>query len=442
MGKLSSCGLAALLGLVLVLWVDWPGLLSTDSVRQLTQALSGHFSDSYPPLMAWIWSWMLWFRHGLGGMLFMQNALFWSADAVLWAELGPARLAWVGVMAFGLLPPVLALTGMVWKDVQAASALLAAVALLVLLQRGRLGRWSLFPALLLLFYASAVRFNGILAVTPLLWLWVSAGFRLERRWQGLAVAGLAVGLFGCAWALGRSLVTEEDHLRQQYELHDVVALSVDTGTNLLPDAYWGSERKLSLEEMTATYDPIEPSSLYWPYRDQPHFELVTNPRGVAPPERLVVLQSEWLRLLWPFRTRLLSHRWFLLTHLLGLRPEYVCYDYITEMHPNPMGIALAHPRAQAWVSKALSFFRHGLLYRGWLYLLLLVGATAFAQRSRSRFLRGTTLAIAASGVGSVLVYPVIGAGCDFRYLWWLMISALLCLFLAIAGRGVVDDAVA
>jgi hypothetical protein len=442
MGKLRSCALAALVGFGLVVWVDWPGLLSTDSVRQLTQALSGHFSDSQPPLMAWIWSWMLGLKPGLGGLLFIQNALFWSADAVLWAELGPARLAWVGVIASGLFPPVFALLGMVWKDVQASSALLAALALLILAQRGRVGRWSLPAALLLLFYAAAVRFNGILAVAPLLWLWTRARFRLGRGWQGAATAGLALCLFGCAWALERSLVTQEDHLSQQYELHDVVGLSVDTGTNLLPEAYWGSDRKLTLEEMKATYDPIEPSSLYWPYGDQAHFELITNPRGTPPPERLAVLQGEWLRLLWRFRARLLSQRLLLMSHMFGLRPQYVCYDYITEMHPNPFGVALAHPRAQAWASKVLAHFRHGLLYRGWLYLLLLIGAAAFAQTSRSRFFRRSSLAVAASGIGSVLVYPIIGAGCDFRYLWWLMISALLCSFLAIAGRGVADDALA
>lgn len=436
--RVVLCGLAALTGFGSVMWLDWPGLLSTDSLHQFEQALGGSFSDSHPPAMAWLWSCLLKLVPGPVGMLAVQNALFWAGDALLWAELGPARLAWVGVLGSGLYPPIFALLGIVWKDVQMSCAMLSAAALLLLILRKRFGRWWLAPALFLLQYAAAVRFNGILAVVPLLWLWMRAGFELPGRKRAIATALLSLFLLGFAWVFNRALTDTEDHLSQQYEVHDLVALSLDQDASLLPPAYWAGSRPLSLEEMGAIYDPIEPSFLFWPAQPMAHFDLVTNPKGMPRPASLSALHSAWWRGLVRFPTVILRRRWFLFTEMFGLRREYGCYDYVTQMKPNALGIRLGNPAMHDAASAALEVFRHGWLYRSWIYLALLAGCVVAAVRSGDGGLRAAVVAVAFSGLGSVVAYPLIGSGCDFRYLWWLMITSLLCLLLVMTGRRASD----
>src|SRR5580698_4631115 len=111
----TLCGLAALAGTAFVVWVDSPGLLSPDSLFQLDQAERHRFADGHPPVMAWIWSGLLHVVPGPLGMLWLQNILFWGAAALIWAELGPRRLAWVGILGSGLFPPIFVLLGIVWK---------------------------------------------------------------------------------------------------------------------------------------------------------------------------------------------------------------------------------------------------------------------------------------------------------------------------------------
>jgi hypothetical protein len=249
---------------------------------------------------------------------------------------------------------------------------------------------------------------------------------------------MSLFVLGFAWVFNRALTDTEDHLSQQYEVHDLVALSLNQDASLLPSAYWAGSRPLGPEEMGAIYDPIEPSFLFWPARPMAHFDLVTNPRGMPRPASLSALHSAWWRGLVRFPTVILRRRWFLVTEMFGLRREYGCYDYVTQMKPNALGIRLGNPAMHDAASAALELFRHGLLYRSWIYLALLAGCVVAAVRSGDGGLRAAVVAVAFSGLGSVVAYPLIGSGCDFRYLWWLMITSLLCLLLVMTGRRASD----
>jgi len=433
------CGLAALAGVGFVVCVDSPGLLSPDSVYQLDQAQRHRFADGHPPVMAWVWSGLLGVAPGPLGVLVLQNVLFWGAVALIWAELGPRRLAWLGVLGTGFFPPIFVLLGIIWKDVQMGSALLAAIALLLLIHRRRIGHWGLAPALLLLTYGCAVRLNGIMAVVPLLWLWIVVWREGSPSRQLALTGGLSLAVLAFSLTLNRSLTDDEEHASQRIEVHDLEGVSLDLGTSLFPDAYWAGREPLTLSQIAAGYQPLEPTSSFWYPPGGPHFDSLTSPKGSPPSPRLQALRMAWLEMLWQHPRNILRQRLLAVGHMFGVRWRYVCYDYITEMQSNVLGIELRRPALHAAVLGVFARFRDGLLYRGWLYSLLLVGATAFAQRDSPPFFRRTTFAIALSGVGSVLIYLLTGTGCEFRYLWWLVIAALLCLFLAIVGRGGVHE---
>lgn len=419
--------LAAAAGFGLTIWAYYPGLLSFDSLWQLNQARDGFYNDHHPPVMAWLWHGLDRVLPGPGGMLLLQAGVFWFANAVLWLELTPSIFAGLGVLAFGLLPPVFGLLGTIWKDVQMGVALFAAFALLLgLARRGR--RVGLLAvALGLLWYAAAVRINGILAAAPLLWLWVRVGFpSVSGRRALLATLALTASVFASGQYVNARLTDRQDHSSQEFEAHDLVGLSLANGVSLFPEAYWAGRAPLTLGEMRAIYMPVEPSSLFWD-RPEPHLADFLNPPSQRPAEQLNSLRVAWLHAIWDHPRQWLGLRAHSLRKLFGLDQEAVCYAFQPDTQASGPEFALrwpdAHARARGWLDSV----RNGLLFRGWLYSVLLLLIALFHAVGRARLAAGgtTTLAVAVSGLGNLSIYPLVGAGCDFRYLWWSVVASLL-----------------
>src|SRR3974377_2173034 len=63
------------------LLIGYSGVVVYDSRVQYAQAVTGHFFDTHPPIMAWVWSIL---RLGLGG----RGARFLLPLLCLWAGLG------------------------------------------------------------------------------------------------------------------------------------------------------------------------------------------------------------------------------------------------------------------------------------------------------------------------------------------------------------------
>lgn len=174
----AACGYA-------VATVFHPGYLSADSNTQLGQALGDEpVNDWHPPVMALAWRITIGITGDFATMASLQAALLWGTLWVL------ARLAWrktgsrglsLAVLAVGLAPHIMNLTGVVWKDVHLAYALLAvfAIALTVrdLPQDRPRTRWALLVlGVLFLAYAALVRKNGVPAAIPVFALLVLAAW--------------------------------------------------------------------------------------------------------------------------------------------------------------------------------------------------------------------------------------------------------------------------
>ncbi|MYW64718.1 hypothetical protein GTY65_11655 [Streptomyces sp. SID8379] len=197
-----------------------PGYFSADSAFQLRQAVGEvPVSDWHPPVLALLWRGLLSTTGSLSTMVDLQAALLWGS---LWML---ARLVWRGtgsrclslaMLSVGLAPHIMNFTGVVWKDVHLAYALLAVCALALTargLPAGRTRtRWVLLVlGVLLIVYAGLVRKNGFPAVLPVfallvLALWPAPG---RRRWlaaTGVLAAVTAVGSVGVT-ALAHPLPT-------------------------------------------------------------------------------------------------------------------------------------------------------------------------------------------------------------------------------------------
>ncbi|WP_326735942.1 hypothetical protein [Streptomyces sp. NBC_01022] len=192
----AACGYA-------VATVFHPGYLSADSNTQLGQALGDEpVNDWHPPVMALAWRILIRITGDFSTMAAVQAAVLWGTLWVLarlvWKRTGSRGLSLV-VLAVGLAPHIMNLTGVVWKDVHLAYALLAvfAIALTVReLPRGRVRtRWALLVlGLLFLAYAALVRKNGIPAAIPVFALLVLAAWPAPGRRRWLAATGVFVAV--------------------------------------------------------------------------------------------------------------------------------------------------------------------------------------------------------------------------------------------------------
>lgn len=172
----------ALFGLAITIITFYPGRLYTDSVYQLLQAKKESQLDTWHPIsMVLVWQAFINLMHGnYSGLLLLQLFLMWGgllvSSLVVYKNTKNKKLPFL-ILAIGLLPYIINLIGFVVKDIQMASSLLMATALLTYIKYIKPSknlRW-IFSILisLLLIYAISVRVNGIVATLPLLILLAS-----------------------------------------------------------------------------------------------------------------------------------------------------------------------------------------------------------------------------------------------------------------------------
>lgn len=182
---LVGMALAALTAAAITAYAYWPGLMTWDSVRQYDQALSGDIDDWHPPVMEWIWRQFLPVHKGPIPMLLLELALYWGGlvllAGALWRQ-DRHRLAGA-LLACGLLPIGLALTGEILKDVLLAGTLLVTAGFVA---RNERGVTHTLIAVALLLFAAMLRFNAFTACLPLLIVLLPETWRTS--WPRLALA--------------------------------------------------------------------------------------------------------------------------------------------------------------------------------------------------------------------------------------------------------------
>ncbi|MET8228391.1 GtrA family protein [Streptomyces sp. NPDC005301] len=184
-----------------------PGFLTADSVEQLLQAEGARpVTDWHPPVMALLWRTLIDTTGALSAMAALQTGVLWATVWVLavalWKRTGSRPLSLL-MLGFGLAPHIVTFTGVVWKDVHMAYALLAVCAIALFARELPPGhdraRWALLVlGLLFLAYAILVRKNALAAALPLLpmlvlALWPAPG---RRRWLITVASVLAFTVVG------------------------------------------------------------------------------------------------------------------------------------------------------------------------------------------------------------------------------------------------------
>ncbi len=415
----------AALCVVLLAWLFWPGFMSPDSASQWAQARGGRYTDVHPPILALIWSLTERLVSGPGPVLLLHLVLLWTALA--WLAQGLfARGRWqvLFVLVVGLWPAVAGISVHIWKDVPMAAFALLAVAALVE-ERRHPGRWRLLLAVLFCALACAYRHNALALALPLLWYvsgrWLPSADR--RRWARVLLTLLLAAVVALLSALPslHPSVTRRT-VWPVTALWDIAAVSIARDELRIP-ASWQA-RPLTVEALREVFTPWSNTSIF--ATGKLEISLYFDPSSA----QMADLNNAWLRLWLEAPLDMLRHRTRLMAMLFGVDradvPERLIlqpgWHHLDVNPPLPVPPSPLRDRA----IEALNALVATPLFAGWPYLCVVIALLLATWRRRvSPLLRPLLW----SAVFLCLPLPVLAPSAEFRYLYWLVLVALVAPFL-------------
>jgi hypothetical protein len=430
--------LAGLLGFAGTLYLFLPGFTYSDSVRQFQQVVTGQIDNAHPPIMVYVWAAANRLVYGPAGMLALQDAGYWAGLVLvaLRAFRGAgARMAFV--LGLGLLPPLFGTLATVWKDSQALAALLLASGLAAHAVRRR-ASWSVGAALLLVFYALALRFNNVLTVVPLVWLLAEplstapmarrlAGALGPVRRRSAVFAALSAAMLSATCAID-TLGVKRVHYVAAVPLWDLAQISLARGELLVPRS-------------AITNPQLDLARLEWisrPYRCDYRSVRVDGQltqdigwQHLTGAEARAILWT-WLRAIVAHPREYLAHRLRVSRMLLfGGRPAFRHVVGATEGFTNPFTFEVrpGYPTVQTVLRRCVGT----PVCLPWPYAVLATAVLLACLRRRGDDCR-LARAIAASGLLSVAPLVVIAPSTDLRYSVWLIAAAPIAAALALPER--------
>lgn len=421
----------------------FPGWVSFDSAFQYWQVRSGHASNLSPVAMTALWTLVHQAWPSTGAMLCLHLALYWTGIVLLahefWTTAASRSLA---ILVAGLVPPVVVILGHLWTDASLIATMTFAFALTIAGWRRR-GRWLLLLALPVIGYAGAVRHNSLVAIVPLCLLWVHAWRAATaqrpdrplpaRPWVALGGAALIVAFaFGGGRVLDRALVEERVSTWAIGALWDLAAISLDTGTLLMPAP--SLTPGTSLETLRAAYTPLTTVPLFYgPGR-------VRNGLGAElfSPDELAQVRQGWIDAIAAHPLSYLQHRARVSRHLFGSQRNGLeglfFVPTVVPYRDNPP----PEPALSTWSQPWAALLRRT---RGWMafapatYVVLATVALAWGVRHRTEDAGQIALALAGSGLLLVAPLTLFAPSAEMRYCGWLYTASVLAAGVIAATRG-------
>ncbi|WP_312430856.1 glycosyltransferase [Achromobacter sp.] len=423
--------LVCLAGFVYSVLTFFPGWMSPDSLAQYEDARRAVYDDWHPVLMAWWWRKLDYIYSGPGLFLIQNLILYWGG----WCLMGMASRRWVGRFAvllplIGFWPGLLLPLGQIWKDVAFACAMLFAWAMLLnAYSAGRTLKWAERIGVLLLgIFAFGVKTNGLVVLPFLFWFWIhlegwGRGSRI-KKW-GLVLAGVSVSVFAAFGLVSGDRIVKS-HPFQYTQTYDLLAISVKSRQNLLPDYI--------TVRVGETMDKLEP--YYWSGGNNPLFYGVPGTLKTRDAATLNDLNDRWLAAILDHPGIYLSHRFANFISLMrwgGAVPAYVASPVIIE---NKYKMAFQGNKFSDWLVSKKS--NHPWIFLPWVYVLILLSALVILLAANWN--RAFVLALGGSAIAFVLPHILVAPSDDYRYLYYLYFGSLTLGFFAASQvmRRVID----
>ncbi len=438
---------APVAGVVVTALVLHPGQFPFDSAYQLWQARTGAFDDTSPVAMTALWSTLLGIGAGPSALLWIDLAMYWTGLALCVAAVVRSPRWRVAVLAvLGFSPLALVEMAQLLSDAHFAAVMTLATGLAA---RGIAGRRRapLVAACVALIWAGCIRHNAPIALLPFGGIAAQALSRGRagsppvgaRRWLaiGTAAATLCAVSVALSLAIDRTLVREHATVWPSLALWDLAALSVASGTMLLPPFTRGAA--LTPAELVATgaFDPTSNTLLFQRSRSGVR-------DGLGEPysaQQLVALRRAWWDAIAAHPRAYVAHRlrtlWLLIGPHRGRAQGVAYFEARIAYRDNPPLPVPVAPGLQHRVYAVAAKLTPTWWFAGLPYLAAsLLALAASARRSPAG---RVAVAAAASAIAYALPLVVLAPAAELRYLTWPIVAGPLALLLAIASHTASRD---
>lgn len=431
-----------LAGFLLHLAVMYPGFLCYDAVNQILEARAGEYSDWHPPLMAMIWHLSEKIITGPAGMLALQLGLLWFGLALIYrAYFNAIAGVAAGLFLLPFLPPVFGISGAILKDMLMCGALLTALGLVGLIDRGQGRPWLMFSAgMLSLWLAMLLRHNALFAIIPLLAFALHRLFPRQHFWGWVRVFALST-LLAVAGFVGTGLINQRLADRHTnpwvanavFDVAGVIKrLEEPAAQQVLFDqlrGFLGSPGTLQRfllayndQYWRGVYESLPPNLLL----PEKAFGPKLHGFESLPPNQLQGLKSLWLGVVLEHPRLWLAHRLATSAFIIGTVPK-THWSPVIMAEEFPFDLAAAYGstpnagRLQSWIEQTLLDHVDTWFFKAWIYLLLVVGLLLHALVRRQALLFCLSLSALMHELGLLLAAP----SPDFRYSHYMIVSSLL-----------------
>lgn len=400
-----------ILFLSLSVFAFWPGNMSSDSLTQLGQAQDARpLTDWHPPIMALTWKVLIILTTKVGSMAFLQLSLLWGALLLTAFYIYRQRqmlLPALCIFIVGLLPNVVNLSGIIWKDTLMAYSLLLATAIAIWLKGSSrpIVRYLLISSsILLILYAVLLRYNAVLAALPLLYLVGSQVFYSKKIILFFLACGLTVPLF-ISLSINTVFGVAKTHPSQYFMIDDIRNVS-SKGKNpsIVTQHPECQNRWPSVNAYWVCFSETERDSINKQYP---------------------AIKSEWLHSIASAPTSYAKYKIILYWKIL-VQEQTTPYIWHDGIDPNDLGVK-ARPNIISDFVKQYVYAAHrdiGLLFRPitWLSLSIILSIVYFKKRAPWPRWHKIIFLLAISSLLYSLTYLPLGASYDYRYFYWCVLS--------------------
>ena len=428
----TQSALVAVSMLALLVIVFYPGYMSPDSISHLEQATGvAHLTDWHPPVMTRLWGLLIGVTGHISSMLIFQLVLLVAAMFMLSILVyrHTRNRAWaLSVYIIILLPNIVNIAGVIWKDVQMAFSLTLAILLIwfIITSKKSLGRIAMCGivglALLLILYAGILRHNALFAVLPILFVLPSLFTKRPPVWSGLASV-----IIGLVVTIGVTIVinqpSEKTHPITAVQLDDIVHVA-----NLDREHHgrWSMYKKIHDTCRDKTKDIMNSYIIC----------TTATQREVLKNEHQGVF-NDWLSTIIRHPIKYVSYRLATFSIFIFPQPERM-YIFQPGIEQNQVGAAVKNEYA---INGLAAYVKGGaqanipLIFQPWLYLAVLVFIYYKSGRIREQVQRHFIRAVALSGLIYIVAYFPMAVAVDYRYMYWSVFAAILSgLFMIILSR--------
>ncbi len=380
------------------------------------QAHTGVYHNWHSVALTIIMTYLIKLHDGFQPVIVLQTLLFTFGILLAIRKYAAPLLGVALLLGVTLCPPIFYWMGFVGVDSFMACWLIFAIGCIYRYKEDH-GRVFFWLGMASVYLGFAARHNGVFAALPLLaWLF------MPREWNRIAVLIVVT----VATFIGFAKITDKVfHVQTEYPeqagfLYDMAALSVKTGTMLIPQEF--QKPGVSITMIQKQLDPYNDGWLFW----GPDRVLLLTWNSTYVKD----LEAAWIKAVLTHPAPYLAWRMDFFSKYMGLGPIELEPVIDTCIAPNESGFVPVESRLHRWAMGEGLSIGQSILFRPYLYLAILL--IFLVQGIWLK--RWDTAWIAASGILYSLGYFVFGQTTNFRLACFTVFVAMLLIARVVAER--------